>query len=216
MTKEELKNKERYSFDDLRAIVDILRAPDGCPWDREQTHESLRNNFIEEAYEVVEGIDRRDNGILREELGDMLLEVLFHTGLAEEEGAFTLEDVTTGICRKMIRRHPHVFGNETIRNDQIQASWDEIKRKEKGAKSKEDTLRGIAVSLPALMRAEKAAEKSDFALLRPEKIPKDDAVLTGGEALYRIALALVKKGVCPEEALQKYVTALIEDPESYQ
>lgn len=215
MTKAELKNKSRYGFDDLCAIVDILRSPDGCPWDRVQTHESLRNNFIEEAYEVVEGIDRHDNEILMEELGDVLLEVLFHTGLAREEGAFDLEDVTTGICKKMIRRHPHVFGNEAVSEDRIQASWDEIKRAEKGARSKEDVLRGIAGSLPALMRAEKVAEKSGFAVLRQEKI-SDDPVLRGGEALYRVCMDLIRKGVCPEEALEKYLTALVEDPESYQ
>ncbi|MBP5289671.1 MAG: MazG family protein [Clostridia bacterium] len=216
MTKAELLNKETYDFDDLCAIVDILRAPDGCPWDRIQTHESLRNNFIEEAYEVVDGIDRKDNDALREELGDVLLEVLFHVGLAREEGAFDLSDVLSGICRKMIRRHPHVFGNETLAEDQIQASWDEIKRREKGAKSKEDTLNGIAGSLPALMRAEKVAEKSGFAVLREEAMPQEDPVLAGGEALYRVCLDLVRQEICPEEALQRYLTRLIRDPESYR
>ncbi len=216
MTKAELINKEVYSFDDLCAIVDILRAPDGCPWDRAQTHKSLRNNFLEEAYEVVEGIDQEDNAILREELGDVLLEVIFHVGLARDEGAFTLSDVTSDICKKMIRRHPHVFGDETVPEGSIQDSWDAIKRKEKGAKSKEDTLRGIAKSLPALMRAEKTAEKSGFALLRKDAIPAGDEIVLAGEELYRLCLKQVRSGICPEEALQKYLNALIAHPDSYQ
>ena len=215
MTKQSLKNKEKYTFDDLCAIVDILRAPDGCPWDRVQTHESLRNNFIEEAYEVVEGIDKNDPAILREELGDVLLEVVFHAGIARDEGVFDLSDVIDEISRKMVRRHPHVFGDAEIKNDQIQASWDEIKRQEKGSKSTEDTLRGVAVSLPALMRAEKIAEKSRGATLRREMIPENDEVLRGGEQLYRLSLSLLSNGVSPEEALQKYLNSLIDDPKSY-
>ena len=215
MTKQSLKNKEKYTFDDLCAIVDILRAPDGCPWDRVQTHESLRNNFIEEAYEVVEGIDKNDPAILREELGDVLLEVVFHAGIARDEGVFDLSDVIDEISRKMVRRHPHVFGDAKIKNDQIQASWDEIKRQEKGSKSTEDTLRGVAVSLPALMRAEKIAEKSRGATLRREMIPENDEVLRGGEQLYRLSLSLLSNGVSPEEALQKYLNSLIDDPKSY-
>ncbi len=215
MTKRELANKETYSFEDLCRIVDVLRAPDGCPWDRVQTHESIRNNFIEEAYEAVEGIDKGDPAILREELGDVLLEVVFHAGIARDAGEFTLEDVLGEICRKMIRRHPHIFGDKTLKADEIQDSWDAIKRREKGAKSTEDTLKNIACSLPALMRAEKVAEKSRSAVLRKDMIPEDDALIRGGDQLYRLCLLLLKDGVSPEEALQKYLTRLIGDPESY-
>ena len=214
MTKKELANKEKYDLADLCAIVDILRAPDGCPWDRAQTHTSLRNNFLEEAYEVVEGIDRGDDAILREELGDVLLQVLFHAGMARDRGAFDLNDVADGVARKMVRRHPHIFAGETVAEEKLQDKWDEIKKKEKGARSKGDTLRAVSKSLPALMRAEKIAEKSGGALLREAAIPADSGVLQSGEALYRAALQSLKAGVSPEEALQKYLNALIDDPAS--
>ena len=215
MTKKELATKEKYDLADLCEIVDILRAPDGCPWDRVQTHESLRNNFLEEAYEVVEGIDRRDDAILREELGDVLLQVLFHAGMARDRGAFDLNDVADGVARKMVRRHPHVFSGEKVADEDLQDKWDEIKKKEKGARSTGDTLRAVSKSLPALMRAEKIAEKSRGALLRKEALPPEDKVLQGGEVLYRACLDLLEKGVSPEEALQKYLAALIADPASY-
>ena len=102
--------KDRYGFEDLMEIMAILRSPEGCPWDREQTHESIRNNFLEEVYEAVDAIDCKDTANLREELGDVMMQVFLHSQIAEEEGLFSLDDAVDGISRKMIYRHPHVFG----------------------------------------------------------------------------------------------------------
>ncbi len=146
----------RYSYEDLCEIVSILRGENGCPWDREQTHASIRRNFLEEAYEVCEGIDSDDAALLKEELGDVLLQVVFHADIEKDRGRFTMEDVTDTVCRKMIFRHPHVF------SDTATADWDyeEIKKREKGAKSQTQLMDAVAKSLPALIRAEKVQEKA--------------------------------------------------------
>ena len=148
--------KEQYSFDDLRKVVSILRSKDGCPWDREQTHDSIRRNLLEEAYEACEGIDRDDPALMQEELGDVLLQVVFHTDMEQDAGRFTMEDVTDTVCKKLIFRHPHVFGGISAEE------WDyeEIKKQEKGAKTQTQLMDGVAKSLPALIRAEKVQEKA--------------------------------------------------------
>ena len=158
------EHKEAYDTEDLRRIVRILRAPGGCPWDQVQTHESIRRNFIEEAYEVAEAIDEGNSAHLKEELGDVLLQVLFHASIEEDAGRFDLDDVADGICKKLIFRHPHVFGDdhaETV--GQVLTSWEELKRKEKGHATYADTLRGVAKSLPGLWRAEKVQSKAEKA-----------------------------------------------------
>jgi tetrapyrrole methylase family protein/MazG family protein len=106
----DFKEKSEYKFEDLVKIVKILRAPGGCPWDREQTHKSIRSNFIEETYEAVEAIDTEDNDLLKEELGDVLLQVALHSEIESEKGTFNIDDVCDGVCKKLIIRHPHVFG----------------------------------------------------------------------------------------------------------
>ena len=127
--------KDKYSFADLVEITAKLRSPEGCPWDREQTHESIRRNMLEEAYEAVEAIDEKDPGHLKEELGDVLLQVVFHARMAEEEGLFTLDDVVDGICEKMIRRHPWVFGDVKLSSVQEgKELWQKIKEEEKAGK----------------------------------------------------------------------------------
>ena len=133
--------KKAYTFDEFCSIVKTLRSPEGCPWDREQSHESLKPCLLEEAYEVLDGIETLEKegnwDSLCEELGDLLLQIVMHSRIAEEEGYFTLEDVIDGISRKMIRRHPHVFGNEEYGSpEQNQARWEEIKRQEKEAKKR--------------------------------------------------------------------------------
>ena len=110
----EFKKKDKYSMDDLLQIMKILRAPGGCPWDREQTHQSIRNCFIEETYEAIEAIDTEDPILLQEELGDVLLQVLFHSEIEQEEGRFDFSDVVDGEAKKMVERHPHVFGSVTV------------------------------------------------------------------------------------------------------
>ena len=144
----------------LRAIMHRLRAPGGCPWDAEQTHESLIPNLIEEAYETVDTIQRGDHGHLAEELGDLLLQVVFHSELAEESGRFNLDDVARGISDKLVRRHPHVFaGGDASTPDAVLRQWDEIKRGEKGHQV-EPYLHGVGKGLPALPRAAKLQKKA--------------------------------------------------------
>ena len=158
------ESKPAYDVEDLRRIVRILRAPGGCPWDQEQTHESIRRNFIEEAYEVAEAIDEENPAHLKEELGDVLLQVLFHASIEEDAGRFDLDDVADGICKKLIFRHPHVFGEthaDTV--GQVLTSWEELKRQEKSQSTYTDTLRSVAKSLPGLWRAEKLQSKAEKA-----------------------------------------------------
>lgn len=157
----DFERKEKYNFNDLLRIMEILRAPDGCMWDREQDHQSIRRNFIEETYEVCEAIDEQDTEHLKEELGDVLLQVVFHTQMEKEKGVFDIEDVADGICKKLIYRHPHIFGSvEVGSSEEILRNWDELKRKEKHQKSDTDTLKSVAKSLPGLIRAEKLQKKA--------------------------------------------------------
>lgn len=158
---EQLARKDRFDFDDLRTVVEILRSPDGCPWDRVQTHESIRQNFIEEVYETVDALDRKDLSDMREELGDVLFQVAFHACIEEEQGAFDLADVCDDVCRKMIVRHPHVFGEKVFdANGRPLRDWEAIKDKTHGDLTAEQTLRAIPKTLPALMRAQKLGKKS--------------------------------------------------------
>ena len=157
----DFERKEKYNFNDLLRIMEILRAPDGCMWDREQDHQSIRRNFIEETYEVCEAIDEQDPEHLKEGLGDVLLQVVFHTQMEKEKGVFDIGDVADGICKKLIYRHPHIFGSvEVGSSEEILRNWDELKRKEKHQKSDTDTLASVAKSLPGLIRAEKLQKKA--------------------------------------------------------
>ena len=156
-------SKEHYDFWDLFHLVEVLRAPGGCPWDQAQTHLSIRRNFLEEAYEVCEGFDRDDPDSICEELGDVLLQVLFHTDIERLAGRFTLDDVCDRECKKLIFRHPFLFGGE-------QTSWDEIKKKEKGQQTAADAMQGVARSLPATWRCEKLLKKAAKSGLMPESV----------------------------------------------
>ena len=151
-------NRDFYSF---VKIIETLRAPGGCPWDREQTHESLKKGLIEECYEVIEAIDANNEEMLIEELGDVLLQVVFHASLGIEDGYFNINDVIEGICEKMIYRHPHVFGDvEAPTSKEVLKNWDALKRKEQGFESTTEELAHIARSLPSIMRAEKVQKKA--------------------------------------------------------
>ena len=153
--------KDNYTVQDLVDIVKVLRAPGGCQWDAQQTHQSIRRNFLEEAYEVAEAIDQNSTEHLQEELGDVLLQVVFHTAIEEEEGRFNLDDVADGVCKKLIYRHPHVFGNVSVSSTgEILANWEELKKKEKGQATQADAVDAVARSLPALWRAEKVQKKA--------------------------------------------------------
>lgn len=160
---ERLLSAERYSFEDLCEIVTILRSNVGCPWDKEQTHKSLRKDFIEETYEVIEAIDTEDPKLLREELGDVLLQIVFHADIEHEEGRFDIDDVANDISAKLIHRHPHVFGELKLDNSEdVLANWDKIKGVEKQRNTLTDKLRSIPPMLPALMRAQKVGKKASF------------------------------------------------------
>ena len=153
--------KEKYTVSDLVDIVEILRSPEGCPWDREQNHKSIRRDFLEETYEVIEAINKEDKDLLLEELGDVLLQVVFHTQIEREKGTFELSDVADGICKKMIERHPHVFGDVNAEtSEQVLENWDVIKKRTKQQKSQTESMLSIPREFPALMRADKVQKKA--------------------------------------------------------
>lgn len=156
----DLNNKK--DFNDLLDIIEILRGENGCPWDREQTHESLEKALIEEGYEVIDAIEQQDDDSLIEELGDVLLQVVFHASIGKEDGYFDISDVIKGICDKMISRHPHVFGdNKALESsNQVLEKWDQLKKKEKGYDTISEEMKGLTKGLPALLRAHKIQNKA--------------------------------------------------------
>lgn len=153
--------KDRYQFNDLVDIVRILREPGGCPWDMEQTHQSIRENFLEETYEVIEAIDTNNKELMQEELGDVLLQVVLHSDMARTEGWFTVDDVANDICKKLIVRHPHVFGDVTVNSTgDVLKNWDDIKRLTKKQRTQSEAMAAIPAVYPALMKAQKVQEKA--------------------------------------------------------
>ena len=153
--------KDKYDMEDFRQVISILRHPGGCPWDMVQDHHSIRRNFIEEVYEVCEGIDTENTDLLREELGDVMMQVLFHASIEEDAGRFDINDVADQAVKKLIFWHPHVFGTRQVSGtDEVLANWDELKRQEKHQQTYTDTLNAVAKTLPALWRAEKVQKKA--------------------------------------------------------
>lgn len=158
---ERLMSKSSYNFDDLCDLVTVLRSENGCPWDREQTNKSIRNCIIDETYEFIEGLDNEDNELMCEELGDVLFQIVFHSDIKRDNGAFNVNDVIDGICKKMIIRHPHVFGDVNVKNsDEVLVNWENIKNDEKKRKTPYEQLDSVAKSLPSLMRAQKLISKA--------------------------------------------------------
>ena len=218
----ELLQKDNYYFEDLVKIVEILRGEGGCPWDREQTHKSIRNDIIEETYEVIEAIDTENPTLLREELGDVLLQVVFHARISEEEKQFCINNVTDEICRKLIHRHPHVFANVAAEtSEEVLKNWESIKSEEKSRKTVTDKLRAVPPMLPALMRATKVGKKAscfDFPevsdvmdKLSEEFVEVSEAIEEGNEAhiheeigdlLLAVTSLCRKLGVSAEDALR--------------
>jgi len=151
----------KYTFSDLTEIMKKLRGEGGCPWDREQTHESLKRYLIEETYETIEAIDTKNGAKMADEMGDLLLQIVFHAQIGEENETFNIDDVTNAICEKMIRRHPHVFGNVSAETaEQVLVNWDEIKKEENGQNTVTETLKSVSSYLPSLMRAQKVQSKA--------------------------------------------------------
>ena len=215
--------KEKSTAEDLVSIVEILRAPGGCPWDREQTHASIRKNLLEETYEAVEAIDTGDAELLKEELGDVLLQVVFHAQLEREQGSFDFDDVCDGVVRKMILRHPHVFGDVTVNGTgDVLRNWDAIKKATKHQTSQTEVLRSVASSLPALMRAQKVRHKAaasepfaaeDCAREAQEALEALQNGNSNGEALGKLLFAAVgladKAGADAEEELTRACESFI-------
>ena len=174
-----LPKKERYCMDDLVDLVTVLRDKEkGCPWDKEQTHSSIKKDLLEEVYEVMEAIDCDSPEMMREELGDVLLQVIFHVVLEEERGSFVLEDVITELCQKLIIRHPHVFGDvnaDTV--DKVLSNWDSIKKETKGQDTYTDTLKSVPKNFPSLMRAQKLGKRASRAGIDFEKCEEDGTEL---------------------------------------
>jgi MazG family protein len=156
-----MNNETGKAFEDLVAIVARLRGPGGCPWDREQTHDSLKKCLIEETYEVVDALDAHDMYELRGELGDLLLQIVFHAELASETEQFDIKDVIEAISEKLIRRHPHVFGETSVKDaDEVVVRWEEIKSGEKGFEHRKSVLDGVPNTLPSLSRAMKISKRA--------------------------------------------------------
>jgi tetrapyrrole methylase family protein/MazG family protein len=205
MTKEErqekvnyLMNAERYGFEDLVLVMELLRAEGGCPWDIEQTHHSIRTGMIEECYEVVEAIDREVEVLLREELGDVLLQVVFHADIEKDAGRFTIDDVANDECIKMIHRHPHVFGQvQADTSEQVLQNWEIIKSEEKQRSSLSDKLHAIPPMLPALMRASKVIKKSEYAA----EMEAEDLLAALGSQLREVSSAAPCDGTQIEKLL---------------
>ncbi len=190
--------KEKYGFEDLLRIMELLRSENGCMWDREQDHHSIRRNFIEETYEVCEAIDDENPEHLKEELGDVLLQVIFHTQIEKEKGTFDISDVADGVCKKLIYRHPHVFGDVKVSSSaEILENWDDLKRREKHQETHTSSLESVAKSLPGLIRAEKIQKKAAKVGFDWES-PKD-ALMKASEELNEIYEALEEYGDVEEE-----------------
>lgn len=169
------KNKDKYTVSDIAELVEILRGEGGCAWDREQTHESIRNAMIEETYEFIEGLDAKNDELMEEELGDVIFQVFFHARIADERGSFDIDDIADGICKKMVLRHPHVFGDVTVANSaEVLKNWEEIKKSEKNRDSVKKDLESVPAVLPSLIRAEKLLSRFKK---NGGKVEKDTSVL---------------------------------------
>ncbi len=221
--------KEKYSVEDLVDILKVLRSPEGCPWDREQDHKSIRRDFLEECYEAIEAIDTADPVLLREELGDVLLQLVFHSTIEEEEGRFDFYDVVSDVAEKMVVRHPHVFADASADTaEEVLTNWDQIKRETKKQQSDREVLRSISPAMPALMRAQKVrkkAAKMGAEVLTAEKIKAritenvqnasaENGFETLGRALFDMTALAGQLGVDAEQALYEVCRAYIENFEA--
>ena len=197
--------KSGSAVKDLLRVMEALRSPEGCPWDREQDHMSLRFHAVEEVYELIDAIESKDDHEMSEELGDLLLQVVFHCQLAQERGAFDFEKVARGMTEKLLRRHPHVFGDSQAKTvDAVWAQWDQIKKSEKQGTVRERTsaLDGIPKHLPALLRAEKLVKKARKAKLVEKTRGKKVSRKALGEQLFELAATAQEHGWSAEELLR--------------
>lgn len=199
----------KNDFNRLCEIIHQLRSPEGCPWDREQTHKSLSKHLIEESYEAIDAIEEGDNAKIADELGDVLLQIVMHAEIGSEKGEFTIDDVLDAICTKMIVRHPHVFGNVVAEtSEKVLDNWEAIKRSERGQKKTHEAISSITLSLPALMRCDKIIGKIKSSELTDEwRINADggDAETEVGMELFAVCEKARSLGVDSEAALASFL-----------
>ena len=205
-----MEKQAKKDFYEFCEIIRRLRAPGGCPWDREQTHETLRKHLIEEAYEACDAIDEGNPEKIADELGDVLLQIVMHAQVGKEAGTFDIDDVTDIVSRKMIQRHPHVFGDVKVENSsEVLENWEEIKKKTRGQKTTYEAMEGVSKSLPALYRAGKIIEKAQ----KGGFIKKEASVTVTpeevGEKLFEIATLACQCGIDAEEALSAFTKKFI-------
>ncbi len=221
---------KKYTFEDLLGIVEKLRGKGGCPWDMEQTHDSIKQSIIEEGYELIEALENGEFDKMADESGDLLLQVVFHAQIGKESGEYDIDDVTNAVCSKLIHRHPHVFGDVKVADsEEVLANWSEIKRRERGQKSIAQDMEGVSRALPALMRSEKIqgkAEKTGYIFNDPvitaesianmigilrENEDKDVAEKYIGKMLFELVTVAKASGVDAETALSKYTENFIKE-----
>lgn len=221
---------KKYTFEDLLGIIEKLRGEGGCPWDREQTHKSIRENLIEEGYELIEAIDENSFEKMADESGDLLLQVVFHAQIAKENGEYDINDVTDAICKKLIHRHPHVFGNvKAETSEEVLTNWNQIKRDDRGQQTIAQEMEGVSKYLPALMRAEKIQKKAgkngyvfNEPLVAADNIAGMIKVLAGstdkeaaekyiGKMLFDLVSVARTLEVCPETALSRHLESFIQE-----
>ena len=202
-----LEKRQRFDLWDLVEVLRVLRGPGGCPWDGAQTHRTLSRYLIEEAYEVSEAIDREDWEHVADELGDVLLQVIFQSDIGAQYGTFELSDVTSDICRKMLERHPHIFGAKQLDTaDQVDDFWESLKQRQRGNTTAAAVLRDVSGALPGLLRAEKLMKKMETLGLDSALIPQDLPACD----LLRDVQALRLKGLCAEEEMQILLRRMIQ------
>ncbi len=207
----EFSSKEEYDIFDLLKVMEILRSENGCPWDKEQNHKSIKREFIEECYEAVEAIDTDNRELLKEELGDVLLQVVFHSQIEKEEGGFDFSDVVNELANKLITRHPHVFSDVVADNsDEVLTNWDKIKKETKGQETLKETFESITTAMPALMRHQKYTKKAikykveTFDNVFKLEVNANSSTEDIGFALAKIVEVAQQNGIDAEEALYKH------------
>lgn len=226
---------KEYTFEDLLEIVKKLRGEGGCPWDMEQTHESIKHNIIEEGYELIEALEEGDFFKMADESGDLLLQVVFHARIGEENGEYNINDVISAVCKKLIHRHPHVFGDISVKDsEEVLNNWNKIKRDDRGQKTIAQDMRGVSRFLPSLMRAQKVqskAEKSGYIFNEPPVAVESIANMTNilstnedkeiaekyiGKMLFELVSVAKAHGVDAETALSRHINSFISEFGKYE
>ena len=198
----------QYTLEDLKKIIARLRSEDGCPWDKVQTHQTLKEAMLEEAYEAVDAIEKNDIQNLKEELGDVLLQVVFHAQIEEEQGNFDLSDVITAISEKMITRHPHIFAKEKADTPQeVSQNWEQIKKKEKNYKTQSESMKNVADALPALIKAQKVQKKAKQAGFYFETI--EQSIQNVQKQLQQFEQSFTKSQKCQQKEFGDLLLALV-------